>query len=112
MKRKYFISNPRYQNLEQDKLNRHRINRHAIIKETEKELPAIISWIDADGAYIDCPFSIRQLRIILLPKYLHYQLNHEKITHVQYHTLLSQLYSDDFEAWYLAFNMIKIIMNL
>ena len=122
MKRKYPISNPRYQNGELEKPDRSRSDRYQRFKKTEELLKEAISLIergiiiiddDEPNSYLSKPFSsFKNLREQWLPDYLKRQLNSEKITRVQYNTLLSQLTSPDHEAWYLAFVMIKTIMKL
>ena len=122
MKRKYPISNPRYQNGELEKPDRSRGNRYQRFKKTEELLKEAISLIergiiiiddDEPNRYLSKPFSsFKSLREQWLPAYLRRQLNSEKITRTQYDTLLSQLSSPDHEAWYLAFVMIKTIMKL
>ena len=123
MKRKYPISNPRYQNGELEKPDRSRGNRYQRFKKTEELLKEAISLIEGgiilidDGydpnIYLSIPqSSFKPLREQWLPAYLKRQLNSEKITRTQYDTLLSQLASPDHEAWYLAFLMIKTIMKL
>lgn len=123
MKRKYPISNPRYQNGELEKPDRSRSDRYQRFKKTEELLKEAISLIEGgiilidDGydpnIYLSIPkSSFKTLREQWLPAYLKRQLNSEKITRTQYDTLLSQLSSPDHEAWYLAFVMIKTIMKL
>lgn len=121
MKRKYPISNPRYQNGELEKPDRSRSDRYLKYIRTEKSLLEAISLMEkgivlADeewNVYSSAPsFTFKILRTDRLPAYLKCQLNSEKITRTQYDTLLSQLSSPDQEAWYLAFVMIKTIMKL
>jgi len=122
MKRKYPISNPRYQNGELGKPDRSRSDRYSKHKLTEKTLLEAISLIERGILIIDDDelnvysskpqSSFTTLRGVWLPAYLRRQLNSEKITRIQYDTLLSQLASPDHEAWYLAFVMIKTIMKL
>ena len=122
MKRKYPISNPRYQNGELEKPDRSRGNRYQRFKKTEELLKEAISLIERGILIIDDDelnvysskprSSFTTLRGVWLPAYLRRQLNSEKITRIQYDTLLSQLSSPDHEAWYLAFVMIKTIMKL
>lgn len=120
MKRKYPISNPRYQNGELGKIERNRGSRHQEYSLTERRLLETIEHIDLEGLpsiessnYASYPyFTFTNLREGRLPIYLRRQLNSEKITRVQYDTLISQLTSKDPEAWYLAFVMIKTIMKL
>lgn len=121
MKRKYPISNPRYQNGELEKPDRSRSDRYSKYIRTEKSLLEAISLMEkgivlADeelNVYSSAPtFTFKILRTDWLPAYLKRQLNSEKITRVQYDTLLSQLSSPDHEVWYLAFVMIKTIMKL
>ena len=122
MKRKYPISNPRYQNGELEKPDRSRSDRYQRFKKTEELLKEAISLIEREiitiddydpNLYLSKPqSSFKTLREQWLPAYLKRQLNSEKITRIQYDTLLSQLASPDHEAWYLAFVMIKTIMKL
>ena len=122
MKRKYPISNPRYQNGELGKPDRSRSDRYQRFKKTEELLKEAISLIEREiitiddydpNLYLSKPqSSFKTLREQWLPAYLKRQLNSEKITRIQYDTLLSQLASPDHEAWYLAFVMIKTIMKL
>lgn len=121
MKRKYPISNPRYQNAELGKVERNRSGRYQDFIKTEELLLEAISLVERGILIIDLDQSafsaaphhaFTHLREYRLPIYLKRQLNSEKITRVQYDTLLSQLASNDPEAWYLAFMMIKTIMKL
>ena len=120
MKRKYPISNPRYQNAELEKPEKTRAGRHQEYLLTERRLLETIEYIDQEGLpsiensnYASYPyFTYHNLREERLPTYLRRQLNSEKITRAQYDTLISQLSSRDPEAWYLAFVMIKTIMKL